>query len=160
MHVYVVEAPHGVKVGISRNPTARVRAIETQGGFESSRVWMSTARSDAQKIERKTHKLMNDARSVGEWFNATFDAAIDAIETAISGPLIDEAPKQITERIRLAIEVSGMSQSELARTIGVTRAAVSHWVSWKVVYIRPDHLFALSDALNVSARWIATGKTY
>jgi transcriptional regulator with XRE-family HTH domain len=57
-----------------------------------------------------------------------------------------------------AFASSGLSQADLARRCGVTRASVNGWLQGRTVNIRPDHLFAAADALGVEARWIATGK--
>lgn len=49
-----------------------------------------------------------------------------------------------------------MTQADLARRLGVTRGAVSHWYSGRSVPEGPT-LAALADAVGVSARWIASG---
>lgn len=61
-------------------------------------------------------------------------------------------------RLLRAMQAKGISQSELARRIGLTRASVNAWTMGRVVYIRPHNLFAIADALDVSARWLATGE--
>lgn len=63
----------------------------------------------------------------------------------------------INDRIREAILSDGRTQSEIARACGVQRATVNDWVQGRTKYVRPEHLFALADALRISPRWLATG---
>lgn len=64
----------------------------------------------------------------------------------------------ITERITERRTELGMKSIDLAKKVGVTRGAVSQWESGKVENIRPENLIALADALEVTVRWLATGK--
>jgi DNA-binding XRE family transcriptional regulator len=102
---------------------------------------------------------LSRTRTVGEWFSKQFDDAVSVVEGAIASA---GSPKSdvsgITLRINRAINTAGIGQAELAREIGVSRQAVNDWIKGRSVNIRPDHLFALSDALHVDARWLATGK--
>lgn len=146
MHVYAIEAPHGVKVGISQNPTARIRAIETQGGFESSRVWMSTERQDASHIERKTHRLLDHARTVGEWFATQFDDAITAIHSAM------DAPANIRQSQRFedfAAQSGGLRA--VSKQIGVSYEAAQKWANGER-RPRPDQALLIEQMSNGSVR--------
>jgi transcriptional regulator with XRE-family HTH domain len=70
---------------------------------------------------------------------------------------VDRLPT-ITDRLVSVFRESGLSQSELARRVGVTRASVNGWLQGRAVNIRPHHLFPLADQLGVEARWLATGR--
>lgn len=65
--------------------------------------------------------------------------------------------ESITDRIRQAIDASGLKQAEIARRVGVERQTVGDWYHGRSVNVRPDHLFTLADVLGVEARWLATG---
>jgi transcriptional regulator with XRE-family HTH domain len=64
----------------------------------------------------------------------------------------------INYRIRDAIQSDPRTQAEIARACHVTKATVNDWMQGRTKNIRPDNLFALADALGVSARWLATGQ--
>jgi transcriptional regulator with XRE-family HTH domain len=64
----------------------------------------------------------------------------------------------ITDRVRAAIDASGLTQAEIARRVGVERQTVGDWYHGRSINIRPEHLFALADTLGIEARWLATGK--
>jgi transcriptional regulator with XRE-family HTH domain len=64
----------------------------------------------------------------------------------------------ITDRVRAAIDASGIKQAEIARRVGVERQTVGDWYHGRSLYIRPEHLFALADTLGIEARWLATGQ--
>ena len=83
MHVYVIEAPHGCKIGVSKSPNTRLRALQTQGGFAASRVWVSFPCRFARKAESSAHAALAEQRTHGEWFDVDFDAAVETVETAI-----------------------------------------------------------------------------
>ena len=70
---------------------------------------------------------------------------------------MDRIPS-ITDRLIEAIDESGLSQTDLGRRVGVTKAAINGWVKGRAVNLRPAHLFAAADALGVEPRWLATGK--
>ena len=64
----------------------------------------------------------------------------------------------IHDRIREAREQAGISQTELARLLGVTRSACSQWESVGGTAPRRDRLEQLAGLLGVSFEWLATGR--
>ncbi|NCC23528.1 MAG: helix-turn-helix domain-containing protein [Alphaproteobacteria bacterium] len=166
MHVYAIEAPHGVKVGVSGNPTARIRAIQSQGGFKVSRVWMTPSINNAYGVELRAHDAMASVRTVGEWFSESFDTAVNAVVSAIDQiklidpdqPVIKSLPDESTLGGRLAVALSraGMSQRKLAQQIGVSDGAVSHWMSGRYEMSISQYKRVASE-LGVSPGWLAFG---
>lgn len=59
------------------------------------------------------------------------------------------------ERIRMARAAAGLTQSEFARKVGVSKGAVSQWENGDVKNLRLPNLFAIEDATGFSARWVA-----
>lgn len=84
-YVYVIEAPGGmVKVGVSRNPLARLGGL--QGGMPLAlrlvRTW-ERPHGDAVKVERTAHRLLHPWRQgTTEWFKVAPDEAVKAVEKA------------------------------------------------------------------------------
>ena len=64
----------------------------------------------------------------------------------------------INERIRGRLADLDMQQVELARRVGVSKAAVSHWLDGTTKFIRPEHLVSIADALGLELRWLITGR--
>lgn len=64
----------------------------------------------------------------------------------------------IADRIREAREQAGVSQTELARLLGVTRSACSQWESPQGTAPRRERLEQLATLLGVSFEWLATGR--
>lgn len=62
------------------------------------------------------------------------------------------------DRLRSTRERRGFTQADLARRLGLTRAAISQLESTDTKSVRGDNLFPLADALGVNARWLMTGK--
>ncbi len=81
-HIYVMQADDGtLKLGHSRNPTERAKQI----GRPVVIVHQTDVIEHAERIERLAHRVLalHGRHIRGEWFEATLDAAIAAIETAI-----------------------------------------------------------------------------
>lgn len=64
----------------------------------------------------------------------------------------------LAERIIEAREELDISKAELARRIGVSRATVSMWESGQIESLKDDHLLQLAELLNLSPKWLNSGK--
>ena len=64
----------------------------------------------------------------------------------------------LSERLRIAMSESGVSQADLARACGVKPPSVNGWLSGKAKFLRGENLLSAASALNVSQEWLATGK--
>jgi transcriptional regulator with XRE-family HTH domain len=64
----------------------------------------------------------------------------------------------IASRLRELREAKGMTQSELARAVGMTPQAINLLESGTSKAPTPQNLFAIADALGVSARELALGR--
>ena len=62
------------------------------------------------------------------------------------------------QRIRLARRHAGLSQSALARAVGVQRSAVSHWEASPGKSPSAAHLREAALATGVQYEWLATGR--
>lgn len=62
------------------------------------------------------------------------------------------------ERIRIARRAAGMSQSQLARVVGVQRSAVSHWEAPEGKHPSVSHLREVALATGTQFEWLATGR--
>ncbi len=63
----------------------------------------------------------------------------------------------LEERIVEARRDAGINASNLARSVGVTSAAVSRWEKGLVKNLRMEHLFSIARLLDVDPEWLATG---
>lgn len=83
--VYIIASAAGVvKVGISRNPTARMRELRTGHPYLLTLFReFERPRGDAAKVEFTAHRILRDKRRHGtEWFDVTPAEAAVAVETA------------------------------------------------------------------------------
>lgn len=67
--------------------------------------------------------------------------------------LMDQA-----DRIKQARLTAQLTQQELARAVGISRAAVAQWENGQSRNIRPHHLFLAATKLGCDAQWLATGQ--
>lgn len=80
MQIYVVERPDGqVKIGKSGNPTRRINSLENMGGFRSASAWISIPGTFDDKAEGRAHVALDNRRTVGEWFDVSFDHAVATV---------------------------------------------------------------------------------
>jgi transcriptional regulator with XRE-family HTH domain len=68
--------------------------------------------------------------------------------------MTQDLAKRILDR-RLEL---GLSQNDIARALGITNKAVSHWETGRSQNIKLEHLVDLADVLRVDLRWLAVGK--
>ncbi|WP_318826107.1 XRE family transcriptional regulator [Burkholderia thailandensis] len=66
--------------------------------------------------------------------------------------------KTLADRLRAALQEAQMNQSELARRVGVTRGAVSFWLTSATTSLAGENLLKVASALSVSPNWLATGR--
>jgi phage repressor protein C with HTH and peptisase S24 domain len=66
--------------------------------------------------------------------------------------------KSLADRLRAALREAGINQSELARRIGISRGAVSFWMTGDTTSVAGENLLKAAQALHVSANWLATGR--
>lgn len=80
--VYVVAAENGtIKVGVSRNPYARIRAMDTGSPLDLRIAYTESFDSDvALIIEQSSHALLMEYRKKGEWFLTSPEVAIESIK--------------------------------------------------------------------------------
>lgn len=64
----------------------------------------------------------------------------------------------LADRITERSKELGVSVADIADACGVSQKAVYLWLSGKNKNLKHDHLFALSEALNVTPRWLALGE--
>ena len=80
--LYVMQAPDGaVKVGYSKNPEGRRKSL----GKDVALVHETDVLDDVRRVEDLAHRALalNGTHLRGEWFEASLDDAISAIETAV-----------------------------------------------------------------------------
>jgi transcriptional regulator with XRE-family HTH domain len=63
----------------------------------------------------------------------------------------------IGDRIKLAMEVRGMSQADMCRSLGIKSSSMSNLLSGKTKKPAATTLMRLADILDVSQKWIMEG---
>jgi transcriptional regulator with XRE-family HTH domain len=66
--------------------------------------------------------------------------------------------KSVRDRIRVAIERSGVTQEQVAEACGVSGPAVNQWLTGKTKKIDPGYLVDVAACTNASLNWLMTGK--
>jgi transcriptional regulator with XRE-family HTH domain len=64
----------------------------------------------------------------------------------------------LKNRIKHIAEQSGLSYEAFGKKLGVSKQAVSNWISGDIKDLRMERLFKIEDEFGYSARWLATGK--
>lgn len=61
--------------------------------------------------------------------------------------------RNFADRLRKALEIRKMKQIDLARKTGITKGAISQYLSGEYV-AKQDNLYKIADVLNVDAAWL------
>ncbi|OQW91436.1 MAG: hypothetical protein BWK79_16920 [Beggiatoa sp. IS2] len=75
-----------VKIGNSTTPKHRIHSLETQIGFQISRLHISPRVTTFKKIERTLHRHFSEKRILGEWFDVPFDEVLTSLQHYIECP--------------------------------------------------------------------------
>jgi Meiotically Up-regulated Gene 113 (MUG113) protein len=83
--VYVIEAPHATKIGITAlGIDVRLSDLKRATGMPELRVACTWDTATARRVERAAHWLLRHHRTVGEWFAVPAAAAVTAVETVLA----------------------------------------------------------------------------
>lgn len=100
--VYAIQNKGLVKIGRSFRPEARIKNIQTQGGFAASNIFISPEYHLYDKVEIRCHEKLAMCRVVGEWFSVSFDEAVNCIKETIveiCTPEAEEGKEQELSRL-------------------------------------------------------------
>lgn len=104
--VYIVENELGAcKVGISRDPLARLAALQTGSPQRLRITHVAATRCSGFEIEQQAHELLSSRALTGEWFDCGPAAARHAVQTSakmLRRPLAWVDPAQVPQIIALA----------------------------------------------------------
>jgi transcriptional regulator with XRE-family HTH domain len=64
----------------------------------------------------------------------------------------------LSNRVRHALDIAGLTPADVARELPVSRPAVDQWILGTTKNIKNELLFALADLCGVSPRWLGTGQ--
>lgn len=83
--IYAIQSEAGpIKIGVSKSPSGRAKQIARQQPYGVRLIHSrSPGGQDAFAVEAAAHTLLEAKRHRGEWFDATLEEAIDAIEMAV-----------------------------------------------------------------------------
>lgn len=62
------------------------------------------------------------------------------------------------QRVKHAVDESGLTGEQIGVRIGCSREAISQWINGPTKNIKNELLFAFADVTGFRARWIATGE--
>lgn len=81
-YVYVIAGEHGLsKIGISRDPDARLATLRTSSPYRLD-LFHVTPAQDAFAVEQEAHAALNQFRANGEWFGVSPQVAVRAVYDA------------------------------------------------------------------------------
>ena len=81
--VYVVRGGHNlVKIGVTRNPRARLASLRTAAAFPIDYSYIAFTDNSGPMIEGAAHTLLERHRTNGEWFDVAPEMAVAALSAA------------------------------------------------------------------------------
>jgi DNA-binding XRE family transcriptional regulator len=153
-----------VKIGSTRGSVKqRVSILQVGQPFRLQILASVAVDADVQRIEKQIHAFLDAERVSGEWFNIPMDTAqlealmiraiafLAAEEGQQSSPQAAQKDTGLGTRICAARKRYGMSQTELARRIGITPSALYQIESGIVADPRVSRLKAIAEVLQITA---------
>jgi hypothetical protein len=133
MNVYAIQTEGGsrpVKIGISRDPSSRLRGLSGAQPFGIAIVHTSEVKDGlARTIERAAHAILKEKRLSGEWFDVTPEEAVSAIGEAIAAIESGESIKEMLRRLAFARRAEKMPDDAVRRLVG----KIGKKLSWRDV---------------------------
>ena len=104
--IYVIGAPKGAKkIGLAKNPAARLRALQTGHGAALSVLYARpVAVGAASDVERRVHWLLRHGLAHGEWFKVSLAMAREAVDSAVADDGAGEKARSAVGRPSLNVE--------------------------------------------------------
>lgn len=105
-YVYLIAAEHGlgnVKIGLSKDPHSRLRQLQTANADKLTiyKTWKCDSLQEARQVEKSAHILLSKYKTNGEWYDVSYDVAIEAVERVINkSSLVQEEEEKRQEKIR------------------------------------------------------------
>lgn len=78
--VYIIESDNCIKIGRTKNPNVRIKAIQSTSGRIFKRIALTEPCNNYCKIECDMHSRFKTKRLKGEWFDISFDDAKSALD--------------------------------------------------------------------------------
>ncbi len=173
MQVYVIERTDGlVKIGRSINPNQRIKSLERQGGFRSSRAWISIPGTFDAKAEIRAHHVLDGHRAIGEWFDVDFDQAVVAVvdNGKTPPPAVDyklprseNSKTRFADRLSQALTLAGVTDKtidkkrHLSAIASVTERHAGNYLTGEKLPTM-EGMIGLAIQLGVALEWLATGR--
>jgi len=103
LHVYVLQDEHDtVKIGIADNVAKCIKAIDHATAYQITNQYESPSCVNARKIEKAAHKHFADRRKKGEWFDVSFDEAVDFVK----GHFVDTTQSVLSKNVEPQTEIT------------------------------------------------------
>lgn len=123
--VYAIRGDHNlIKIGVSQNPNARLASLRTASAFPLELCFIGACQTSGIEIEQEAHKLLDQHRTNGEWFDVSTELATSAIFGAAAklGQKIASVPPNMVDEV-IAVstgqEVPQVQKRPLAARISI-----------------------------------------
>jgi Meiotically Up-regulated Gene 113 (MUG113) protein len=152
MHVYVIQESQGpIKIGFSRNPTRRLADLQAATAkplFLRHTIFAT----NGPRIEKGAHAILDHKKVNGEWFDATVDEGIAAIQEAkkfaTRGQSIKRHPTMSSEQYRAALDTVGLNQVTAGKCLGISLRTSQNYATGKA-----EIPLAVASLLRLMVLW-------
>jgi len=105
LHIYVLKNQFQlIKIGIASNVGKRIKNIQTNSGVPIIQHYESPSCANATQIEKAVHEHFAEHRKLGEWFDISFDDAVDYVK----GHFVDTTQQLVLPVDELNREFNGV----------------------------------------------------
>ncbi len=150
--LYVVRGDHNLtKIGVTTNPRARLAQLKTASAFPVDFAFLGVTPGPGYDIEKEAHRLLDNRRVNGEWFDVSPEVAIGAVMSA-AGKLGQPVTVCTLETVDKAFAMVGSEEAQgsgfgflflLLTVMGWLCYAEISWLEWPAGLVIPVNIFAL-----------------
>jgi hypothetical protein len=91
LYIIGASAAGPLKIGIGRDPSRRLRELQTGNPKRLRVLYARTSLSNAASAESLTHQRLRALRILGEWFDVSLPEAISAIEAVADSTITEQS---------------------------------------------------------------------
>lgn len=90
-----------VKIGKTRKPKQRLSTLRTSSGVKGGREFITDRINGYGSLEKRMHMHFKDQRTQGEWFNVSFNDALDILSASVPDAISDREYEDLKAECRL-----------------------------------------------------------
>jgi transcriptional regulator with XRE-family HTH domain len=160
----IINSGYRIKIGMSQNPKQRMQCISSTTGIKIERQYLSPKCYNYVDIENQLHQSFKDDLIKGEWYNTSFENAVEQLNKIDFVIINNDDNEHEEENLKKIIGYNlekrrknlKLSQDQLSEMSHISKMAISKMERY-ISLPSTDTLFKLAIALRIDMNYFFTG---